>query len=125
MNELVKLPGQDKSISEIINSNIKEITEIVNAGNYEEQKIVILSDLERINAFTSNSKQVLLMIDSGFASTLNKLVESTLNDPDTSNINENLINNEMSLLKKICDEIKDPNSPTLGVFFYFIFRKLS
>jgi hypothetical protein len=114
MNELVKLPGQEKSINEIINNNIKEITEILNNGKYEEQKGLILSDLERINAFTSNSKQTSLMVDTGFPKTLNQLVELTLKDQDGSNVNENLITNEMSLLKKITDEIKDNLSPTLG-----------
>jgi hypothetical protein len=52
------------------------------------------------------------MVDSGFPKTLNNLVELTLKDQDSSNVNENLITNEMSLLKKITDEIKDNLSPT-------------
>jgi hypothetical protein len=114
MNELVKLPGQEKSINDIISHNMDEITEIVNAGKYEEQKNLILTDLERINAFTSNPKQVTLMIESGFVKTLNQLADLTLKDQDNSNLNENLINNEMSLLKKVTEEIKDITSPTLG-----------
>ena len=119
----MKLPGQEKSINDIIIQNMKEITDIVNLGKYEDEKSHILSNLERINAFTSNQKQIALMIDSGFVKTLNRLIDVTLKDLDSSNLNENLINNEMSILKKITDEIKDNNSPYLEVILCFNHRK--
>lgn len=118
INELVKLPGLEKTISDIIKQNMKEITDIVDAGKYENEKPQILFNLERINAFTSNRKQIALMIESNFVKTLNQLLNTTLKDQDTSNLNENLINNEFGLLTKIIDEIKVNNSQYLEVKYH-------
>jgi hypothetical protein len=101
MNELAKLPGQEKAINDIISQNINEITEIVNKGQYEEKKNEVLASLERINAFTSSPKRIQTMTDSGFVKMLKKLVDLTLKDKEVSSLNENLLRNEIDLLKKV------------------------
>jgi hypothetical protein len=118
MNELAKLPGQEKAINDIIAHNMNEITEIVNSGKYDEKKGDVLAGLERINAFTSSPKRVEFMNESGFVKILKKLVDLTLKDKEASSLNENLLKNELDLLKKVGENINDPNNSSTEVLFY-------
>ena len=114
---MLKLEGQEKNLSELIKNCMREIIEAVNNNKYEEEKINIANNLEKINLFTSKPELVALMTEeTEFPPALTKLTEMTLNDPDNnSNLNENLLNNEIALLKKICDSINDPYNSLLVV----------
>ena len=91
-----------------------DIKETMKDDKYEEKKEYILSDLEILNTFTSNHKFVGIMVDTGFINIINQLIVLAVQEKESNN-NENLIVNEMFLLKKITDEIKDICPNLLGV----------
>ena len=102
-NEIMKLPGQEAQIAEVVKDAIAEFHENMKEDfKNVEVKQKILGNLETINAFTSNKKiiEASLMTDE-FRDDLNKAIDLTNKDDDISQINEDLLTNEMAILKKI------------------------
>ena len=111
-NEIMKLPGQEEFASDIIKQQIKEFYENLK-GDFSNSEIKhkILNNLETINAFSSNKKQISLLFADEFQSNLNKVIDLTKNEKEISQVIEKLLTNEMSILKKIKENIpsKDNN----------------
>jgi hypothetical protein len=102
INELIKLPHQEKIIKDIILSNLNYIHECVSDNTIEnDNKYTILSSLEKLNTFCQNENYITLLTKNPFPKDLNVLIELTLLEKDISDLNEKLLNNEMSLSLKI------------------------
>jgi hypothetical protein len=102
MNELMKLPGQEKSITDIVLTNLKYIRDCVSDNTIEnDNKYDILHAMEKINAFCNCEKYSQMLIDGEFMKDVNLLIDLTINDTDISELNEKLLHNELSLLSKI------------------------
>lgn len=108
-NEIMKLPGQEAQIAEVVKDAIAEFHENIKEDfKNAEVKQKILGNLETINAFTSNKKiiEASLMTDE-FREDLNKAIDLTNKDEEVSQINEDLLTNEMAILKKIKDNLPE------------------
>ena len=94
---------KEAQIAEVVKDAIAEFHENMKEDfKNVEVKQKILGNLETINAFTSNKKiiEASLMTDE-FRDDLNKAIDLTNKDDDISQINEDLLTNEMAILKKI------------------------
>jgi hypothetical protein len=112
-NEMIKLPGQEKVIEEILKSNLNELHEVLSNNQTISDtsgKLNLLNNLEKINAFSSNKKQIEFLSSQNFLSDLEKIILSSVQDKEVTDINEKLLQNEISLLKKINEEIKNKSS---------------
>jgi hypothetical protein len=112
-NELIKLPGQENLVSDIIKHNVIEFFDNISGGamNSHDGKINVLNNIEKINALTSNKKQINLISDDNFLKELQDAITATISDKEISDVNEKLLQNELSLLKKINEHNKSQNSP--------------
>ena len=128
-NEIMKLPGQDKFAAEMIRNAIKEFHENMQKYNDfkdPEVKLKILGNVEVINAFTTNKKQIEPLLEREFINDLNKAVDITHKDEEISQNVQKLLTNEMSILKKIKDNVeskgdgrhKDVTDDTLKVMLH-------
>jgi hypothetical protein len=104
MTELMKLPGQEKNITDIVMTNLKYIRDCVSDNTIENDNHEdLLHAMEKINAFCNAEKYTQMLIDGEFMKDVNLLIDLTINDKDVSELNEKLLHNELSLLKKIHD----------------------
>ena len=111
-NEIMKLSGQEESTSDIIRKQIEEFYNNLKSDfNNSEIKQKILNNLENINAFTSNKKQISLLLTEEFQNNLNQVIDLTQKEVNISQVIEKLLTNELSILKKIKENIssKDNN----------------
>ena len=106
-NELVKLPGYENILQEIVESNAKELHEIIEEKAMDDVpgKIIVLNNLEKFNAYVTNKKQKEILSDPLFLEDLNTAIKNTIQDKEISDINEKLLQNELSLIKKINEEV--------------------
>ena len=108
-NEIMKLPGQDKYAAGVIADAIKEFHENMQKYNDfkdPESKPKVLGNVEIINAFTSNKKQIEPLMERQFVDDLNKAIDLTTKDEGVSQDVQKLLTNEMSLLRKIKDNLE-------------------
>ena len=103
--EILKLPGQEKYASDLI-------TETINDFNQNAQKDLtqneirqkLLNSLQIINSFVTNKSQSdLINSNEEFIENFKKVTENTFKDNELDSVNEKLVENELSLLKKIKD----------------------
>ena len=101
--EILKLPGQEKYIYELINDTIKEFN-INSQKDFAQNEIrqKLFNSLQIINSFASNQTQVeLINNNEEFNENFKNIIENTFKEKELDSLNEKLINNELSLLKKI------------------------
>ena len=103
--EILKLPGQEKYVSDLIIDTINEFNK--NAENDFSQKEIrqkLLNSLQILNSFVTNQSQIdLLNQNEKFLENFKKVTDNTFKENDLDSTNEKLVNNELSLLKKITD----------------------
>ena len=105
-NEIMKLSGQEEFTSDIIKKQIEEFYNNLKSDfNNSEIQQKILNNLENINAFTSNKKQINLLLTEEFQNNLNQVIDLTQKEEKVSQVIEKLLTNEMSILKKIKENI--------------------
>ena len=102
--DILKLPGQEKYVQELISENINQFN--INAKkdfSDKETRQQLLSSLEIINSFVSNQTQIDLINNENeeFLGNCKDITEKTFKEKELDSINEKLVNNELSLLKKI------------------------
>ncbi|MBP3801733.1 MAG: hypothetical protein J6I85_06920, partial [Clostridia bacterium] len=111
-NELMRLPGQEKIAEGVIRDAIKEFHQNVQKNfNDNEVKQKILNNEEVINSFTTNKKTIQPILESAFIKDLNKACDMTTKDQEVSSTIDNLLTNEMALLKKIKDNLPTKADP--------------
>ena len=105
-NELMKLPGNEKSCEAVIRDAIKEFhTNVQKNFNDEEVKNKILQNEEVINSFTTNKITVRLILEEPFIKDLNKAVDMSTKDPEVSSTIDKLLANQMGMLRKIKENL--------------------
>ena len=116
-NEILKLPGQEQYTKNIIEENMKEFHQnILNTKNNNNNfnidiKNKSLNNLENINAFTSNEKQIEQLIQNEhFFNDLKDVIDLTCKDPDLTQTIEKLLTNEFSILKKLIENLNNDNN---------------
>lgn len=70
------------------------------AKTYEENRNIILENLEKINTFTNNDKIISEIFDENLLSNLKLVQEKFLADPDISELNDKICFNLLDLVKK-------------------------
>ncbi len=101
-NEIMKLPGQEKYAEDVVNEAINEFNENCKLDYKQpETKAKLLGNIEVINAFSTNKKQIELLLQGEFVNNLNTVFDKTIEDNEVSQVNEKLLNNELSILSKI------------------------
>ena len=103
--EILKLPGQEKYATDLITETIKEFNQDAKkdiSQNDIRQKL--LNSLQIINTFASNQSQSELINDNEeFIQNFKNVTENTFKEKELDSLNEKLLHNELSLLKKIND----------------------
>lgn len=114
-----KLKGQDDIIADNLKSCIQELKDLNKLNKYNENKQNILNCLEKINVFTTGPKLIEpLNHDKEFILALDNITKQSLNDPETNNLNQNLIDNEFAVIRKLKNNTNDPNAPIIEVCFF-------
>ena len=103
-NEILKSPGKEDMAQNVISETIIKFHEDSQKNFEQEDKL--LSDLEILNAFSSNKKQVEFLINDEFISDLNLIMNKTLKSNLMNRTNEKLLFNEITILNKIKDNLK-------------------
>ena len=109
-NEIMKLPGQEKNAEEILVQTISKFHEDSQKEFDADNQLKLLNDLEIINAFTSNKKQTDLITNDEFMDDLSKTMEHTLKQTLYSRTINQLLVNEMSVLRKMKDNLPKDDS---------------
>ena len=103
--EILKLPGQEKYATDLITETIKEFNQDAKkdiSQNDIRQKL--LNSLQIINTFASNQTQGELINDNEeFIENFKNVTDNTFKEKELDSLNEKLLHNELSLLKKIND----------------------
>ena len=103
--EILKLPGQEKYATDLITDTINEFNQ--NAKKDLSQKEIrqkLLNSLQIINSFVTNQSQSdLINNNEEFIENFQNVTENTFKEKELDSLNEKLVNNELSLLKKIKD----------------------
>ena len=101
--EILKLPGQEKYVSDLITDTINEFNENSKkdfAQNEIRQKL--LNSLQIINSFVTNQEQSeLINNNEEFIENFKNVTENTFKEKDLDSLNEKLVSNELSLLTKL------------------------
>lgn len=99
--QLCKIKGQDNLVRQIVERNIKALSDIVNAEDFDkkfdENKSNILECLEKINTFTTEKDPI---IDQSLLKSLDKIKEKAMNDQEISETNDKMLYNLLKLYEK-------------------------
>ena len=110
-NEIMKLPGQEKNAEEILIQTISKFHEDSQKDfNDTDNQLKLLNELEIINAFTSNKKQTDLITNDEFMNDLTKTMDNTLKQTLYSRTIGQLLVNEMTVLRKMKDNLPKDDS---------------
>ena len=103
--EILKLPGQEKYASDLLVETIKEFNENAKKDiSQNEIRQKLLNSLQLINSFVTNQSQSdLINNNEEFLENFKNVTENTFKEKELDSLNEKLLNNELSLLKKIND----------------------
>ena len=104
--DILKLPGQENYVKELISENINQFN-IDSKNDFSDKEIRqhLLNSLQIINSFVSNETQINLINDNEeFLENFKDITEKTFKEKELDSLNEKLVNNELSLLKKINNE---------------------
>ena len=103
-NEILsKVPGQDQYAEELIKDAIAGFNEnIKNDFSKPEVKQKLLNNLEIINSFSTNKTHFeKLNKEAEFIANLKTCYDKTFKEPNLTQVTEKLLNNEISLIKKL------------------------
>ena len=122
-NEIMKIPGQDNYARDVVIEAINEFNENSKLDYSDnETKSKLLLNLEVINSFTTNEKQIaLLLMNEHFENNLNTITDKTLSDNEITQINEKLIANELTLIAKMVNNIASNSSTANNVITLDVF----
>jgi hypothetical protein len=100
--EILKLPGQEKYASDLIIDTINEFNQNAQKDfTQNEVRQKLLSSLQIINSFVTNQSQSdLINNNEEFIQNFKNVTENTFKDNELDSVNEKLVENELSLLKK-------------------------
>ena len=103
--EILKLPGQEKYATDLITDTIKEFNENAKKDiSQNEIRQKLLNSLQIINSFVTNQSQAELINENEeFIENFKNVTENTFKENELDSLNEKLVSNELSLLKKIKD----------------------
>ena len=103
--EILKLPGQEKYASDLIIDTINEFNQNAQKDfTKNEVRQKLLNSLQIINSFVTNQSQSdLINNNEEFIQNFKNVTENTFKDNELDSVNEKLVENELSLLKKIKD----------------------
>ena len=103
--EILKLPGQEKYASDLITETINEFNQNAKKDfSRNEIRQKLLNSLQIINSFVTNQSQSdLINNNDEFIENFKNVTENTFKENELDSLNEKLVNNELSLLKKIKD----------------------
>ena len=101
--EILKLPGQEKYVSDLITDTINEFNQNSKKDfSQNEVRQKLLNSLQIINSFVTNDSQSeLINNNEEFIENFKNVTENSFKEKELDSLNEKLVNNELSLLKKI------------------------
>ena len=101
--EILKLPGQEKFVSDLIANTINEFNENSKKDfTQNEIRQKLLNSLKVINSFITNQEQSeLINNNEEFLENFKNVTENTFKEKELDSLNEKLVNNELSLLTKL------------------------
>ena len=100
---LAKIPNQEKYLDELIKDAVKQFNENAKADFASpDVKQKLLNNLEVVNSFSTNKTQFEnLSKEEEFINNLKAVSDKTFAETNVTNVIEKLLNNELSLLKKL------------------------
>ena len=103
--EILKLPGQEKYATDLIKDTINEFNKNAKEDfTKKEIRQKLLNSLQIINSFVTNQSQSdLINNNDEFLENFKNVSDNTFKEKELDSLNEKLVNNELSLLKKIND----------------------
>ena len=103
--EILKLPGQEKYATDLIKDTINEFNKNAKEDfSKKEIRQKLLNSLQIINSFVTNQSQSELINNNDeFIENFKNVTDNTFKEKELDSLNEKLVNNELSLLKKIND----------------------
>ena len=101
--EILKLPGQEKYVSDIITNTINKFNEYSKKDfAQDEVRQQLLNSLQIINSFVTNQElSELINNNEEFLENFKNVTENTFKEKELDSINEKLVSNELSLLTKL------------------------
>lgn len=100
INQISKIPTQYDKLKIMNKVNVKNFNEKIKNLDINNLKS-ILSDLEKINAGTANINHLEDLKTEDFKQNLQIIFEECINDPETNDLNEKLLNNIIALTNKL------------------------